>query len=174
MAVIGPKPWKLTEDESFASFTSWKHNLIYTLNRDDECKPFMQPGVTWQKLTSADPHRGLKDDTDTKGLKIDKKVANLQQMLGLITQWVPHYLATDITNNSTSIDSIWQFIRKYYGFQQSETQFIKFPSIVWDNGERPERLYQRILAHLQDNFIAKRRSEDMMKILALQLRGWLY
>ena len=102
MSVKGPKPWKLTEDESFASFTSWKHNFIYTLNRDDECKPFMQPGVTWHKLTSADPHRGLKDDTDTKSLKKDKKVANLQQMLGLITQWVPHYLATDITNNSTS------------------------------------------------------------------------
>ena len=76
-------------------------------------------------------------------------------MLGLITQWVPHYLATDIVSNSTSMDSIWQAIRKYYGFQQSETQFMKFSSITWEEGERPERLYQRVLAHLQDNLLCR-------------------
>ena len=77
-------------------------------------------------------------------------------MLGLISQWVPHYLASDITQkNSISLDSIWQAIRKYYGFQQSETQFMKFTSITWEDGERPERLYQRILAHLQDNLLRK-------------------
>ena len=32
---------------------------------------------------------------------------------------------------------------------------MKFSSIVWDNGERPERLYQRILAHLQGNLLRK-------------------
>ena len=141
-----PKPWKLTEEESFASYTSWQHNLIYTLSRDDDCKPFLKAGTTWNRLTSADPKRGIADAA---------KAANLQQMLGLITQWVPHYLATDITNNSTSMDSIWQFIRKYYGFQQSETQFMKLSSIVWEEGERPERLYQRILAHFQDNLLRK-------------------
>ena len=138
-----PRPWKLTV---FASYTSWQHNLIYTLSRDDDCKTFLKAGTTWNRLTAADPKRGIADDTEA---------ANLQQMLGLITQWVPHYLATDITNNSTSMDSIWQFIRKYYGFQQSETQFMKLSSIVWEEGERPERLYQRILAHFQDNLLRK-------------------
>ena len=103
MAAKAPKPWKLTEEESFASFTSWKHNLIYTLSRDDSCSPFLQQNVEWQKLTSGNPHRGFTDDADKDhGLTKLQKVAKLQQMLGLITQWVPHYLANDITNNSTS------------------------------------------------------------------------
>jgi DNA polymerase III gamma/tau subunit len=32
---------------------------------------------------------------------------------------------------------------------------MKFSTIVWEQGERPERLYQRILAHLQDNLLRK-------------------
>ena len=32
---------------------------------------------------------------------------------------------------------------------------MKFSSIVRDNGERPERLEQRILAHLQENILRK-------------------
>jgi hypothetical protein len=150
-----PKQWKLTEDESFSSFTSWQHNLLYTLARDKDFAPFLKSDVTWEKLTATNPTRGFTDDTTGDKTTALQKVANLGQMLGLISQWVPHYLATDITKNSTSMDNIWQCIRKYYGFQQSETQFMKFSSITWEEGERPERLYQRVLAHLQDNLLQK-------------------
>ena len=119
-------------------------------------KPYLKAGVTWGKLTVANPTRGFTDDDagDTR-LTAIQKAASLSQMLGLISQWVPHYLASDITKNSISLDSIWQAIRKYYGLQQSETQFMKFTSITWEDGERPERLYQRILARLQDNLLRK-------------------
>lgn len=150
-----PKQWKLTEEESFSSFTSWQHNLIYTLARDKEFAPFLKQDVVWQKYSANNPTRGFSDDTEGAKTTGIQKAANLSQMLGLISQWVPHYLATDITKNCTSMDSIWQSIRKYYGFQQSETQFMKFSSITWEEGERPERLYQRILAHLQDNLLQK-------------------
>ena len=126
MANNAPKPWKLTEDESFASYTSWQHTIVFNLSRDDTCWPFLQPGVSWLKHTASTLLRGLTDDlpVSPNGLSAVAKAANLHQMLGLITQWVPHYLATDITNNSTSMEDIWGFIRKYYGFQQSETQFM--------------------------------------------------
>lgn len=150
-----PKQWKLTEDESFSSFTSWQHNLLYTLARDKEFAPFLKAGVTWDKYSANNPTRGFTDDTGGSETTAVQKAANLAQMLGLVSQWVPHYLATDITKNCVSMDSIWQCIRKYYGFQQSETQFMKFSNITWEEGERPERLYQRILAHLQDNLLQK-------------------
>lgn len=151
-----PKQWKLTENESFSSFTSWQHNLLYTLNQDDVFKPFLVANYTWTKTNNANPVRGLVDDAEGDHRQTAaQKLANLTQMLGLISQWVPHYLTADITKNSTSIDSIWQSIRKYYGFQQSETQFMKYSSITWEDGERPERLYQRIIAHLQDNLLQK-------------------
>lgn len=149
-----PKQWKLTEDESFSSFTSWQHNLIYTLARDKEFAPFLKAEITWDKYAGNNLTRGFTDDADG-GTTAVQKAANLTQMLGLISQWVPHYLATDITKNCTSMESIWQCVRKYYGFQQSETQFMKFSNISWEEGERPERLYQRVLAHLQDNLLRK-------------------
>lgn len=153
MAAKPPKPWKLTEDESFASFTSWQHNLVYNLSCDTNFQRFLAQGATWTKASASNPHRGLTDDGGRYGMRAAQKAQHLHQMLGLITQWVPHYLATDIISNSTSMDSIWQSIRKYYGFQQSEAQFMKFTSISWEEGERPERLYQRLLAHMQDNLL---------------------
>lgn len=50
--------------------------------------------------------RGLAADRGENALTAAQKLATLTHMLGLITQWVPHYLATDIMQNSTSIDSI--------------------------------------------------------------------
>lgn len=158
MASKAPKQWKLTEDETFSSFTSWQHNLLYTLSQDPLFKPFLEPEATWAKLTAGNPTRDLVADTEgpvIARLTAAQKAANLTQMLGLISQWVPHYLASDITKSTTSMEGIWHSIRKYYGFQQSEAQFIKFSTISWEEGERPERLYQRLLAHLQDNLLKK-------------------
>ena len=153
MASKAPKPWKLTEEESLASFKSWQHNIVFNLSREDDFKPFLEPNVTWLKASESAPLRGFINDTEEGGKTAQQKVNSLQHMLGLLTQWVPHYLATDIISSSTGIESIWSIIRKYYGFQQSEFQFMKYSSIVWEDGERPERLYQRIVAHLQDNLL---------------------
>ena len=76
-------------------------------------------------------------------------------MLEYITQWVPHYLENDIMRNATSLDAVWTVVCKYYGFKQSETQFMKFSAIKREPNERPERLYQRVRAHLHDNLMKK-------------------
>ena len=61
-------------------------------------------------------------------------------MLGLITQWVPNYLANDIIKQSTSIDSICQFIRKYYGFQKEGEHNDRNPTKDEDISPTIERL----------------------------------
>ena len=50
-------------------------------------------------------------------------------MLGLISQWVPCYLASDITQNSISQQYMASH-SQYYLFQQSEAQFMKCTSIT--------------------------------------------
>ena len=145
MASKALKPWRLTEEETFSSFTSWKLHLTYVLNQTSVNQPFLlatSADAKWMKSTTE--HRGLKDTAD--GLKKEEKALNLTSMLGYISQFVPHYLATDIVNNSTSMESIWNTIRQYYGFQHSEVNFIKFASIKWEGmgSERPERLYRRL------------------------------
>lgn len=149
------KPWKLTEQETFSSYTAWQHNMLYTLKQEKTFTPFLTENVQWGKLTAANPHRGFTDDVGADGKTKEDKTSDLNAMLRYISQWAPHYLANDIEKHSTSLDSVWQFIRKYYSFQQSEVQFMKLSAIKLEENERPERLYQRILAHLQDNLLIK-------------------
>lgn len=152
------KPWKLTEDETFSSYTSWQQNITYCLSQDTNNQPFLLHGstdATWEKVGANNPFRGLVDGSNDGKPKKEEKLLNLQSMLGYICQFVPHYLSNDIINTSTSINSVWSIVRQYYGFQQSEVQFLKFTNITWEgmHAERPERLYRRILAHIQDNLL---------------------
>lgn len=152
----GSKPWKLEEEETFSSFNAWKTTLMIHVNGKAEYRPFTN--CTWLKYSSSNPTRGFTSDPTTDpptGLTAVQKAENLSMMLGLITTFVPHFLSNSIVRDSTSLDSVWQFIRKYYGFKQSEGNFMKYYSIRWEEGERPERLYQRLLAHLQDNLLTR-------------------
>jgi hypothetical protein len=164
----GAKPWKLTEEESFSSFSSWKNTILYNLRKEDEFKQFLKEDhpVTWQVLTSQNPKRGF------TGTGAEEKAGELNSMLGFISSYAPPFLATTIERNCTSIENVWSSIREYYRFGQSEVQFMKLLSITREENERPQRLYQRILAHLQDNLLQKdsklkhngvtpNRSEDM-------------
>ena len=138
---LSVKPWKLSEDETFSSYTSWQQNITYCLNQDKNCQPFLL-NTSWTKISPDHPTRGLQDDATDGGLKKEQKLLNLNAMLGYICQFIPHYLASEVVNLSTSINSVWDTIRQYYGFQQSEVQFLKFTNITWEgiHAERPERL----------------------------------
>ena len=57
--------------------------------------------------------------------------------------------------NSTSIDQIWQSIRLHYGFQTTGAHFIDFDFIRFDPSERPEDLFQRVTAFVEDNLLRK-------------------
>ena len=80
-----------------------------------------------------------------------QKNITLERMLGLIAQFVPSLLRNDVIKKSTSLAWIWSRLRRYYSFTQSEVNFLKLSSIQRCEGERYETLFQRILAHLEDN-----------------------
>ena len=84
--------------------------MLYTLGKDTDFAPFLKPDASWQKLTATTPNRGLHDDVRDNGLKKEAKVQNLNNMFRRLCQWVPHYLASDILNESTCMESIWQVI----------------------------------------------------------------
>ena len=118
---------------------------------------FLDPAAKWTKYTSNNPNRDLTDNDESvpeaKRLTATQKVANLNRMLGLVAQYSPSLLRNDLIKKSTSLNYIWQRIRKYYSFQQSEAQFLKFSTITLEPGERYEHLYQRIIAFLEDNLM---------------------
>ena len=77
----------------------------------------------------------------------------LELLLGQIANFCPVVSRNTIVKNSTSLDNIWQSIRLHYGFQSTGAHFIDFAAIKFQADERPEDLYQRIVAFIEDNLL---------------------
>ena len=157
MASRAPKQWCLTERESITSFESWKQNLVYTLSLDPGFAPFIHEGITWLKQTRAQPLRGfVSDGNDVPGPErrtAANKVYALELMLGQIANYCPVISRNTIVKNSTSLSHIWQNIRQHFGFQVSGAQFIDFDNIRLESDERPETLFQRLTAFIEDSLL---------------------
>lgn len=146
-----PKPRELNENETITSFASWKSNILYHLSLNNEFAPFLDS--VWQK--SSVLNRGLRADAGPTPPEERKTAAqkniHLERMLGLIAQFAPSLLRSEIINKSISLNWIWKRIRKHFSFQQSEVNFLRLSTIKREPDERFETLYQRIVAHLEDN-----------------------
>ena len=154
MAFRAPKQWTLTEKETITSFYDWQSNLNFHLSQTTEFIPFIDREWAPKSATN----RGFTDDgvevVDAAARKTAvQKCIVVERMLGLVAQFSPSLLRNDIIKRSTSLSWIWQRIRKYYSFTQSEVNFLKLSQIKLEEGERYETFFQRIIAHLEDNLL---------------------
>ena len=154
-----PKQWSLSKNETVNSFENWKHNLQYTLSLDPNFAPFLIDNFTWDKKTKASPLRGFIDDDDqvpaAKRRTAQQKMSMLELMLGQIANYCPVISRSTIVKNSTSITNIWQAIRLHFGFQSTGGHILDFASIHLNADERPEDLYQRLTAFVEDNLLRR-------------------
>lgn len=159
MAAKFTKPWRLTEKEDFPSFQSWQTTIIYYLTHGDNIayKQYFDTAVTpnWQRADSDDPNRGLAATAGEGAQTAVQRKDQLESLLKFIAQHAPQYLATQIVEDSTGMDFVWQLIREYYGFASSELTFMTYYSIQQEEGERPQRLYHRLISHVRDNLLQK-------------------
>ena len=145
-----PKPWQLTESETINTFANWKSNVLYNLSLNNEFAPFLDS--EWAKKSVS--NRGLQSVTVGEVTKTAvQRAILLDRMLGLIVQFVPSLLRTEILKRSTSLSWIWNRLRKHYSFSASEVNFLKLASITKAENERYETFYQRIMAHIEDNLL---------------------
>ena len=143
----------LTENETISSFTSWKQNLEFHLASCNNFAPFIAPDSTWR--TSAVPNRGLVDDEVGASAKTAvQKGFVLEHMIGLIVSYCPESIRIEIQRKCISLKWIWDRVRRHYGFNRSEGNFLKLASIKRNEGERYEAFFQRIMAHLYDNLLS--------------------
>ena len=152
-----PKQWCLTKHETVTTFESWKQNLKYTLSLDANFAQFLVEGVTWLKKSRDNPLRGFIDDGQNdqadRRHTAQQKVTQLELMLGQIANFCPVISRITIVRNATSVDVIWQAIRTHFGFQSTGAHFIDFADIKLEPQERPEDLYQRLMAFAEDNLL---------------------
>ena len=71
----------------------------------------------------------------------------------MIAQFLPPLLSNDVIKKSTGLTWIWARVRKHFSFTQSEVNFLKLHTIKKEDDERYETLFQRIIAHLDDNLL---------------------
>ena len=150
-----PKQWCLTKAETINTFENWKQNLVYTLSLDSNFAPFLLDAVTWAKKTKANPLRGFVNDVEGVENKrtAQQKVNYLELMLGQIANFCPIISRNTIVKNSVSLASIWQTIRLHFGFQTTGGHLLDFADIRLENDEKPEDLYQRLMAFVEDNLL---------------------
>lgn len=156
--IRAPKQWCLTKNETINSFENWKQNLQYTLSLDTNFSAFLVDGATWEKKTRTTPLRGFVDDDgdvpEARRRTAQQKVTFLELMLGQVANFCPIISRNSIVKNSTSINSIWQLIRMHFGFQCTGAHFIDFTDIKLETNERPEDLFQRLIA-FTDNLLTR-------------------
>lgn len=151
-----PKQWCLTKIETVNTFENWRQNLLYTLSLDKNFAPFLVTGTWWEKKTKNTPFRGFADDDVSipEGSRLTRmqKVNMLELMLGQIANYCPVISRNRIVKHSTSVDQIWQTIRL---FQTTGAHFIDFDAIRYDPSKRPEDLFERLTAFVEDNLLRK-------------------
>ena len=76
-------------------------------------------------------------------------------MLGQIANYCPVIARSTIIKSSTSLNSIWQVNRLHYGFQSTGAHFLDLSDIKLESNERPEDLFHRLNAFIQDNILEK-------------------
>ena len=152
-----PKQWSLSKNETINSFENWRQNLVYTLSLDTNFAPFLADGATWAKKTKAQPLRGFTDDGETVPLSRRKtarqKVNFLDLMLGQIANYCPVISRNTLLKNPTSIQSVWNMIREHFGFQITGAHFLDFANLHLEADERPEDLFQRLMAFVEDSLL---------------------
>ena len=150
-----PKQWCLKKQETITSFETWKQNLQFLLAQDPNFACFLADGATWK--TAAQPLRGLHDDDhsipDNLRRTAQQKVNHLDLMFGQIANYCPIISRNTIIKYSTSMTSIWQAIRLHFGFQATGSHFLDYAQIHLEVEERPEDLFQRLMAFIDDSLL---------------------
>ena len=151
-----PKQWCLSKQETLNSFENWKQNLQHTFSLDPLFAPFLAEGTMWAKKSRTAVLRGFQSDgepiPEARRRTAQQKVIHLELMLGQIANYCPMISRNTIVGNSKTIDSIWQAIRLHYGFQTTGTQ-LDFVDVHLETDERPEDLYQRLMAFTEDSLL---------------------
>ncbi|KAI8483106.1 hypothetical protein Bbelb_391250 [Branchiostoma belcheri] len=152
-----PKQWALSKHETINSFENWRSNLLYVLSLDPNFSPSLANGFTWQKKTTGVENRGLTADgqavPQAKRRTAPQKAASPELMLGQIANFCPVISRNRIVKAITCLNGIWQTIRLHFGFQSTGGYFLDIANIKQEPNERPEDLFQRLTAAVEDNLL---------------------
>ena len=153
-----PKQRCLTEEETPNSFESWMESLIFHISLSDKSARFLSTGDLNTWTTAQD--RGFRDDgNNDAGITADNKMNRqakaslLNIVLGSIASYAPVISAKFVKNQSTSLESIWDRLRCYYGFRRVGSRILDLPELKLEMNESRECLWERLYSFLEDQLL---------------------
>ena len=129
----------LTESETISSFSSWKQNLVFHLASVNDFAEFIAPNATWQPGSVT--NRGLVDGIGENAKTAVQKAFILDHMIGLIVSYCPENIRMEIQRKCTSLKWIWNRVRRHFGFNKSEVNFLKLATLRYNDGEHYEAFF---------------------------------
>ena len=90
---------------------------------------------------------------ESKRCTANQKCVDLELMLGQIANFCSIIARNSIIRDSNSLPQIWQSICLHFGFQSTRAHFLDISDIHLEADERPEDLYQRLLAFVDDSLL---------------------
>ena len=159
-----PKQRILTENETQTGFDGWRESMDFHISLNDKSTRFLSTGdlSTWS--IAAD--RGFADDGDvgtgvgtviTADNKMNKqaKVALLNIILGSIATYCPVISSKFIKKQSTSLESIWNRLRAFYGFRRAGSRILELSEVKLELNESRESLWERLYSFIEDQLLTK-------------------
>ena len=155
-----PKQWSLSKHETVTSFESWRQNLLYTLALGSNFAPFLLDDAKWEKKTRTSTYRGLTDD----GEEVDaglRQTKSSKTKIARTYAWPNRQLLSDYRKklNRQKLYLPWILFGNSYGnisaFSRQGAHIIDFNDIHLAPEERPEDLYQRLMAFVEDSLLRK-------------------
>ena len=163
------------------TFKVWKNTLTAHIQQDTSHHNFM-PGGLYEQWRAADDGVRIAtlhdDDTDKHAIdaKFDRlgqaaHTAELVKLLALrnaqLAKFVTH-IATlchhtendDVTNSSTSLEWIFDYLRKHYGLETKGANFMNIADHVFKQGTPHQTFYKQYRASFLDNL---RKQGDVVK-----------
>jgi hypothetical protein len=155
-----PKPRSLTEQETQTSFESWVESTIFHISLSDKSARFLPTGNLKTWTTAAD--RGFSNDAEgADGVTVENKmnkqakVALLNIVLGSIAGYAPVISAKFIKSQSTSLDSIFDRLRAFYGFRKVGSRILELTELKMEVNESKESLWERMSSFIEDQLLTK-------------------
>ena len=154
--VLGPKLRALTPNETLSSLESWMSMVRYNLSLNKEFHPYLKADMIFGNKTRASPNRALTDrgSGDTAVSK-EAQCIQVDMMLEQIANWADLIPRNDIVRDCTSLDNVWQVIRRYYNLETTGSLLNQAWNLVRQPDESPQALFSRLKQLYDNNLLQK-------------------
>ena len=153
------------------TFKVWKNTLVAHIQQDKNHHHFMEDGKysTWQaaefgrriaQLHDEDPEKVILDSKDNLSQQeYDAELAGILSIRNAqVSKFITH-IATlchhtendDITNCSSSLDWIFEYLKKHYGLETKGANFMNISQHVFKAGTPHQSFYKQYRASFVDN-----------------------